>query len=315
MWSIVDTKALHALKSEAGALLSSWAKRRQLEQMEVEDGGGVRAIFTRRMMEQLREGKTPGPWRLITADRGVKFSRSIPSRCCCYCWSASNILFVEKGGQQTQTSAIRPPKHRRSSPRDRSTKASKSVSPSPEAAEMHPYCAAIIQLWLCLPGWLHHMCLQGILQQLMGDRAAGGSTGAHFVTKDTSLLFLSARSTDWNALNVPPPTYTDLGNTRFKVRETISAFCVLKKNSTGATLWHKKEKNTLNIRKSTFTLKNKQTTSGVGQRPKFQQKKEIKRKKEIIYNFSLMSNNEIICFRVSVISVLKKRNSLTNNFK
>lgn len=62
--------------------------------------------FTRRMMEQLREGKTPGPWRLITADRGVKFSRSIPSRCCCYCWSASSILFVEKGGQPTQTSAI-----------------------------------------------------------------------------------------------------------------------------------------------------------------------------------------------------------------
>lgn len=77
----------------------------------------------------------------------------------------------------------------------------------------------------------------------------------------------------------------------------------------------KRKKNTLNIRKSTFTLKNKQTTSGVGQRPKFQQKKEIKRKKEIIYNFSLMSNNEIICFRVSEISVLKKRNSLTNNFK
>lgn len=61
-------------------------------------------------MEQLREGKTPGPWRLITADRGVKFSRSIPSRCCCYCWSASNILFVEKGGQQTQTSAILSPR-------------------------------------------------------------------------------------------------------------------------------------------------------------------------------------------------------------
>lgn len=111
MGSITNMKALHALKSEAGALLSSRAKRRPLKRMEVDDGGGVRAIFTRRMMEQLRKRETPGPWRLITADRGIKFSRSIPSRCCCRrrccccCWPASSLLFEGKGGQPIQTSA------------------------------------------------------------------------------------------------------------------------------------------------------------------------------------------------------------------
>ncbi len=56
-------------KSEAGALLSSRAKRRQLGRTDVSDGGGVRAIFTRRMLEPPRE-RTPEPWRLITADGG-----------------------------------------------------------------------------------------------------------------------------------------------------------------------------------------------------------------------------------------------------
>lgn len=54
------------LKSEAGALLPSRATSRQLRRA---DGGGERAIFTPRMMEQLWE-TTPGPWWLITADTG-----------------------------------------------------------------------------------------------------------------------------------------------------------------------------------------------------------------------------------------------------
>lgn len=43
------------LRSEAGALLSSWAKRRRLGRTDVSDGGGERAIFTPRMSEQLWE--------------------------------------------------------------------------------------------------------------------------------------------------------------------------------------------------------------------------------------------------------------------
>lgn len=58
------------LKSVAGALLSSQAKRRRLGRTDVNDGGGERAIFTRRMLEQLWE-RTPEPWWLITADGGA----------------------------------------------------------------------------------------------------------------------------------------------------------------------------------------------------------------------------------------------------
>lgn len=95
MRSIKDITALKVLKSKAGALLSSCAKRGQLGRTDVVDGGGVRAIFTRWMLQQLWE-RTPAPWCLITADRRVQFtsSGSIPGRCCCYCWSASSILLV-----------------------------------------------------------------------------------------------------------------------------------------------------------------------------------------------------------------------------
>lgn len=93
--SIGDRKRLKVLKSEAGALLTSRAKRGQLGSSDVVDGGGVRAIFTRRMLQQLWE-RTPEPWWLITADRRVQFtSSSIPGRCCCCCyWPASSILSV-----------------------------------------------------------------------------------------------------------------------------------------------------------------------------------------------------------------------------
>lgn len=59
------------LKSEPGALPSSRAKRRRLGWTDVSDGGGVRAIFTRRMMQPLWE-RTPEPWWLITADGGKR---------------------------------------------------------------------------------------------------------------------------------------------------------------------------------------------------------------------------------------------------
>lgn len=98
-WSKAEIRGLQVLKSEAGALLPSRATSRQLRRA---DGGGERAIFTPRMMEQLWE-TTPGPWWLITADTGWwvggghKFTSSIPvRRCCCcfYCWPASSILVV-----------------------------------------------------------------------------------------------------------------------------------------------------------------------------------------------------------------------------
>nr|XP_020478616.1 uncharacterized protein LOC109973404 [Monopterus albus] len=85
MRNITHIKGLEVLKSEAGALPSSRAKRGQSGRTGVDDGGGVWAIFTRRMLQQLRE-RNPEPWWLTTADDGVRFtSRGISDRCCCYC--------------------------------------------------------------------------------------------------------------------------------------------------------------------------------------------------------------------------------------
>lgn len=146
MRSSGDIKGLKVLKSKAGALLSSCAKRGQLGRTDVVDGGGVRAIFTRMMLQQLWE-RTPEPWCLITADRRVQLtsSGSIPGRCWRYCWSASRVLFV--GGAQLVGTNIRgmtPPTTQNHQ------NVFKCISESTKTSEIRARRDAALRLRLCL---------------------------------------------------------------------------------------------------------------------------------------------------------------------
>lgn len=76
-------KGLRERTSEALLSSSSSSRAKRLERTDVDDGGGERAMFTRRRKEQLQErspgpGPGPGPRWLITAERGSQVHQQHP---------------------------------------------------------------------------------------------------------------------------------------------------------------------------------------------------------------------------------------------
>lgn len=157
-WSKAEIRGLQVLKSEAGALLPSRATSRQLRRA---DGGGERAIFTPRMMEQLWE-TTPGPWWLITADTGWWVGGDTSSPAASPSAAAAAAAASTAGPLPASSSSAswqKPPRHDSSNTTATEPLDGGSTDASQKAAGIQAYRAVVIQLscppvCLSLPsGW------------------------------------------------------------------------------------------------------------------------------------------------------------------